>query len=116
MLHGELLPNHPEAVAAPEDFAIDGEGRHAKNTQILGLAPDPIELAEPLAARKIEKGCGLDTALREQIPDHLAIFDVELALPEALEGQIVVLAKSAPPLCIDQSNRRDRGVEQLLRP
>src|SRR5437899_1289436 len=90
---GELFAHHPDAITAPEDFAVDHERRHAKDAGLLGLVGDALELATPLALDEFEKRSGLGATLLEHAADDLPILDIEFALPESLKREIVIFAE-----------------------
>ncbi len=92
----EPLAQEPDPVAAPEQLAVEDEGRHAEHTRGLGLAAQAIVFCPALACqerRETRRGAGLD----QQRLDRLDALRIELTAPEALEGLVVVGAET--PCC-----------------
>ena len=95
-LGGELGAHEVDAVLAPEELAVDDEGRHGEHALLLGLLPGagrvssgPALVDEGIEAR------GIDADFLQERFDGGAILVVELALEEARIGG----DRSAPCPC-----------------
>jgi hypothetical protein len=105
LTHFQFFAHHPEPVAAPEQLAVDHERGHAENAGLFGFAANPLQFAPPLAVRELVKGGARGAGLRERLANRFTILDIQLALPEALEHDIVVSAQRTMPLCVYHSNQ-----------
>src|SRR5256885_15827675 len=80
-------------LAAPEQLAVDHKTRHSENADRFGLASDAFDLLPSLLCEVSREAARIGTCLRQHGADHGGVLDVELALPEALEGQVVIAAE-----------------------
>jgi hypothetical protein len=77
-------------LAAPEQLAVEYKARHAEHPDRLGGMADAVDLHAAGARRIIGKLGDIGTGFRQHAADHAGILDVELALPEAFEGRVVI--------------------------
>jgi hypothetical protein len=87
------LAQQADPVATPEQLAFENEGRHAKNARGLGFVAQVIVPGTALA-RQERREAGRRACLGQQRVHGIDIFRIELAPPEAVEGEIVVGAKT----------------------
>jgi hypothetical protein len=75
------------------------------------------EFGAPLAGEISREAGGIGAGLGQDGGHHRRVLDVELALPEALEGDVVVSPQRrfALPLRVQHADRRDLRVPDLLR-
>src|SRR5689334_14322688 len=104
----QLLAHHPEAIAAPENLAVDDIAGNPEHAERFGLALDALVLAPSLAGKKVHEPRCARSALLDHTRDRIRILDIEFALPEALEHDVVVFAEHFRLLREEHPDRRDR--------
>src|SRR6202034_1993893 len=107
-----------QMLAAPEQFALDQEARHAEYAGRLRSIVDRFVFAAAFIRQiRVEAG-HVRAGFGERRGDHLAIFEVKLTSPEALENPIMVGAELSRALALrpQHSDRGDRGVPYFARP
>src|SRR6516225_3708678 len=87
-------------LAPPEQLAVNNKARHPENADRLRCAANPIELPPPLSRRISREAGGVGAGFRQHRTDHIGILDVELALPEALEDDVVIAAQHRVALAL----------------
>src|SRR6266481_3159407 len=104
-------------LAAPEQLAVEHETGHPENADRFGLATDAFDLLPSLICEVSREVIRIGTGLRQHGADHGGILDVELALPEALEGQVVIAAEHriALALGVEHAEGGKVRVPDLLR-
>src|SRR5260370_3186240 len=78
-------------LAPPELLAVDDEGRHPENPRLLRRGRYASDLARPLAGGIVGEARDIRPGFAEHAGDDGRVFDVELALPEAREGDVLIL-------------------------
>src|SRR5215472_16327456 len=113
----EHLADVGQVLAAPEQLAVENKGRHAKNPDLFAGAADPFEFLAPLLRQIDGKPGGVCTGFGQDGGNDVGVFDVELALPEALELRVMVTSKDAValPLGVQHAARGDRRIPDFLR-
>src|SRR5713101_5798728 len=97
--HGvEFLDDPLDAIVTPEWFAIDDKSRHAENAVTVASRECILELARPLVERIAFEPVSIEANFFHHRGESVAVFDVELALEEALEHAIAVGAELALPV------------------
>jgi hypothetical protein len=90
------LFHHPlDAVLAPEWLAIDDEGRNSEDAVAVRPGKTCVEVGARLGFGVVNEGGGVEADFGQQRPDCVAILDVELLAPEALEYTLRVLVEFA---------------------
>src|ERR1700730_13659411 len=104
-------------LAAPEQLAVEDETRNPENADRFGLASDAFDLLPFLLCEVSREAARIGTGLRQHSADHGGILDVELAFPEAFEGQVVIAAEHciALPLGVEHAAGGKARVPDLLR-
>src|SRR6516164_1121222 len=106
-----------QMLTAPEQLAIDDKARHPEDAFRLGGAANPLQLPPPLPRQVRRKAGSVDTGFFEHRTDHPRVLDVELTLPKALEGQIVIAPQHLASLAlgIEHADCGEGRVPDLLR-
>src|SRR5262249_50782186 len=103
------LPQVRQVFAAPIKIAIlQQEAWHAEDAGGLRFALQLLELPSALIGGKGCKVGGIGTGFCGDPRGLIGALDIELALPEALERQIVVGAEDALPLGVEQADVGER--------
>src|SRR5690348_16780002 len=104
-------------LAAPEQFAVKYETRHAEYPNRLGGTADAVQLCTPRARRIIREPRRIGAGFRQHPADHADILDVELALPEAFEDRVVIAAEDCLTLAlrVHHAAEGERRIPDLLR-
>src|SRR6266404_1683726 len=104
-------------LATPEQLAIDDETRHPEHPNRLGRAAYPLDLLSTVVRQIGREARGIGAGLGQNGGDNGGIFDVELALPEALEGHVVIAAEHSITLAlgVEHAAGGEARVPDLLR-
>src|SRR5215469_1691858 len=82
-----------EVFATPEKLPIDDKARHPKDALFLGGTADCFDLAPAFVGGISRKSSRLGAGLGQYRANDFGVLDVELALPEPLENDVVVTAE-----------------------
>ena len=111
----ELRPHEIDAVLAPEQLAVDHEGRHSEHARCLGRLLMLGRQLRPLVFQEGIEACRIDAHLLQKRVDGGAILVVELAPEEPRIGEIDELSPLAAPVGKQPGHVNEPRVEDLLR-
>src|SRR5215471_7036916 len=113
----EYFPNIGQVLAAPENFAVDDEARHAEDALLLGFAANAVELGMACTGEIGGETRHVGTGFGEHGGYDRRVLDVELAFPETLEGHVVIAPEHSVVLLlrVEHADQRERGIPDLLR-
>src|SRR5215472_2669918 len=81
-----------EVLATPEKLAVDDEARHPEDALFLGGTADCFDLAPAFVGAISRKASRVGASLDQNRLQDFGVLDVELALPEPLEDDVVIAA------------------------
>src|SRR4051794_23293980 len=112
----DALDQHRNAVAAPEQFAVEHHGRHAEHAEAFRLVDDAIVLdaCRPLGVG-LEFGCRA-AELGDDGADRGEVVELDLVIPETPEHRVVIGAKEAVRLREQHAGAGIEGIIDASRP
>ena len=89
----DALNQHVDAIAAPEQFAVEDHGRHAEHTERLRFIDDAVVLGPRRALDVGLERLGRAADRRDHARNVRQFVDFEIMTPEATEYHIVIGAE-----------------------
>src|SRR5215469_16153841 len=89
-----------KVLATPEKLAVDDKARHPEDALFLGGTADCFDLAQAFVGSISRKASRFGAGLGQYRADDFGVLDVELALPEPLENDVVIAAEDQVALLL----------------
>ena len=107
----DALDQHVDAIAAPEQFAVEDHGRHAEDTEDFGFIDDVVVLGPRHAVDVSLERLGRAADRRDHARNVRQLVDFEVMTPEATEYRVVIGAEQAMAL---REQHAGAGIEGVI--